>query len=116
MIKQIYNQAISQIEATRAREIETAKQRVTQEQIIPFNKDIDLSLQKAFEELLEEQNARIAKIHAEYEARKSDMRAAAENKKAQFADSAIGTAVYAINANADKALAPLKKYLSEQGE
>lgn len=115
MIKQIYNQAISQIEATRAREIETAKQKVTQEQIIPFNNDIDVSLQNAFAELSVEQNAIIEKIHEEYEAKRKEMRSAAENKKAQFADSAIGTAVFAINANAEKALAPLKKYLSEQG-
>lgn len=115
MVNQIYQQAVSQIEANRAREIEIAKQKVMQEQIIPFNRDIDNSLQNAYTEIQAEQAEKIAKIQEDYELKKAELAKRAQDKKAQFADSAINAAIYTINTNAEKALAPLKKFLSEQG-
>lgn len=109
----IFENAIAQIEATRQREIELAKQRVMQEEIAPFNRDIDVSLRDAISELQAQHNAKIAQLQQTFDAEKTALAEAATKKKESFAETAFATAISVINANADAAIAHFKKYLGE---
>ena len=109
----IFENAIAQIEATRQREIEVARQRVMQEEILPFNRDIDNSFREAIAELQAQHNAKIAQLQQNFEAEKQALAEAAAKKKEAFAETAISTATTVINANADNAIAPFKKFVGE---
>lgn len=110
----IYENAIAQIEATRQRDVESAKQRVLQEEIIPFNRDIDASLRDAIAELQARHNAKIAQLQQAFEAEKLALADAANKRKEAASDSAISAAVSVINATADAAIAHLKKMIGEE--
>ena len=114
MYRHIYENAIVQIEASRQREIDSAKQKVMQEEIVPFNRDIDVSLRDAIAELQAQHNAKIAQLQQTFEAEKSALADAAAKRKESFAETAIATAISVINANADKAIAPFKKLIEEE--
>ena len=114
MYKHIYQNAIAQIEATRQREIDVAKQRVIQEEVVPFNRDIDNSLRDAISELQTQHNAKIAQLQQAFEAEKRALSDAATKRKESFAETAIATATSVINSSADKAIAPFKKLLDEE--
>lgn len=114
MYNHIYENAIAQIEATRQREIDAVRQRVTQEEIIPFNRDIDNSLRDAITELQMQHNAKIAQMQQAFDAEKAALSEAATKRKDSFAETAIATAVSVINANADTAIAHFKKFVSEE--
>jgi hypothetical protein len=113
MYKQVIDEAIAKIEATRQRDIEVAKQRTMQEQIIPFNRDIDNSLREAIAELQTQHNTKIAQMQQAFEAEKQALAEAANNKKSAFAETAVSTAVLAINAEADTAIAKLRELVGE---
>ena len=116
MIKKIYEEAISKIEANRAREIEVAKQKATQEKIAPFNADIDASLRAAIQELTAQLNEKIKQIQDNFNSQKQSLIEAAEKKKKEHAETAIDIAVSVINQQADYAIANLKTYIGKQGE
>ena len=113
MYKQIYEAAISQIESSRQREIEMAKQKTMQEQVVPICRDIDNSLREAIGELQIANNQKIAQLQKEFEAERASLNEAASKRKETFTETAIATAVASINANADKAIANLKKCIQE---
>jgi hypothetical protein len=113
MYKQIIDEAISKIEVNRQREIEIAKQKAMQEQIAPFNRDIDNSLREAIAELQNKHNAKITQMQQAFEAEKHALAEAANNKKSSFAETTIATAVLAINANADTTIAKLREFIGE---
>lgn len=115
MIKDIYENAIRQIENERQRDIEIAKQKAMQESIVPFNRDIDNSLRDAVAELQTQHNEKISQLQKAFEAEKAALAEAAENKKKQFAETTIATANSVINANADNAIQYLRKFIDEQG-
>lgn len=110
----IYETAIAQIDATRQREIEGVKQKVMQEEIIPFNRDIDISMRDAITALQSQHNAEIAKMQQIFEEKKMAIADAANKKKESFAETAISSAISVINANADAAIAHFKKMISEE--
>lgn len=114
MFKHIYESAINQINATRQREIDVAKQKVMQEEIVPFNRDIDASLRDAIAELTTKHNAKIAELQQNFEAEKSALSDAAAKRKESFAETAIATAISVINANADHAIAHFNKFVGEE--
>lgn len=113
MYRQIIDEAIAKIEANRQRDIEVAKQKTMQEQIIPFNRDMDESLRKAISELQTQHTAKIANIQQAFEAEKQALVEAANSKKNSFAETAIETAVFAINAEADGAISKLREFIGE---
>lgn len=113
MYKQIFDETIAKIEAVRQREIEIAKQKAMQEQIVPFNRDIDNSLRDAISELQTQHNAKIAQMQQAFEAEKKALAEAANNKKNAFAETTLATAVLAIQANADTAIAKLREFVGE---
>ena len=104
--RHICENAIAQIEATRQREIEVAKQRVIQEEVTPFNRDIETALRDAISELQAQHNAKIAALQQAFENEKHALTDAASKRKEAFAETAI-------NAEADGAIAHIKKYIGE---
>lgn len=114
MYNQIFEETIAKIEATRQRECEMAKQTVTQEQIIPFNRDIDASLRDAIAELQNQHNEKISQLQKAFEAEKKALSEAAAAKKASFAESTIATAVSLINAAADTSIRKLRDIMGER--
>ena len=115
MYGSIYEEAIAKIESKRQYDVEIAKQRATQDQIIPFNHDIDCSLRDAVLELQNKHNDKIAKLQKDFEDEKRILTDAAAKKKADFADLTIHSAVSAINSKADGAIADLRKLISKEG-
>lgn len=113
MYNQIIEEAITKIEANRQREIEVAKQKAMQEQIVPFNRDIDNSLRDAIAELQTQHNAKIAHMQQMFEAEKQSLCEAANNKKTAYAETTIATAVSVINAEADTTIAKLRDFIGE---
>lgn len=113
MFKQIYENAVAQIEANRQREIEMAKQKAMQEQVVPFNRDIDNSLRDAIAELQSQHNEKIAHLQKAFESEKISLTNAASEKKVSYAEGAINSAVSVINAEADAAIAHLRKFIGE---
>lgn len=113
MYEQIFDEAIAKIEANRQREIEVTKQKVYQEQVVPFNREIDNSLRDAIAELQSQHNAKIAHMQQSFEAEKQSLVEAANNKKTSFQESSVAAAVFAINAEADAAIAKLREFISK---
>lgn len=115
MIKQILENAISNIESNRQREAEIAKQTVIREKVVPFNAEIDTSLREAMNELQAKHNEKIAQMQQALEAEKTILTEAATQKKAEFSEQQIESAVALINAQADAAIQNLKKMIDSQG-
>lgn len=113
MYQQIFEETIAKIEANRQRECEVAKQKTMQEQIVPFNRDIDNSLREAIAELQNQHNTKIAQLQQAFEAEKQALTEAASKKKASYAETAIATAVSVINAEADNAIRKLREFIGE---
>lgn len=114
MFKHIFENTVAQIEAMRQRETEAAKQKVMQEQVVPYNHDIDASLREAISELQKQHNDKIAQLQRAFEAEKITLTEAAATKKATFAEGAIEAAVSVIDAEANTAIANLRKYIGEE--
>lgn len=113
MFKQVYQNAVAQIEANRQREIDVARQKAMQDQVVPFNRDIDNSLREAIAELQNQHNEKIAQLQKAFDSEKVSLTNAAAEKKHSFAEGAINSAVSVINAEADAAIAHLRKYIGE---
>jgi HD-GYP domain-containing protein (c-di-GMP phosphodiesterase class II) len=113
MYRQIIDEAIAKIEANRQRDIEVAKQKAMQDQITPFNRDMDESLRKAIAELQTQHNAKIAQMQQAFEAEKQALAEVANNKKAAFAETTISTAVFTINAVADDMIEKMREFIGE---
>jgi Tfp pilus assembly major pilin PilA len=113
MYRQVYEAAIAQIENSRQREIELVKQKVMQEQVVPFCRDIDVALRDAIGELQSAHNQRIAQIQKEFEAEKVALADSANKRKESFTETTIATAVASINADADRAINNLMKFIQE---
>lgn len=109
MYQQIFEEAIAKIEARRQHDCEVAKQKAMQEQIVPFNRDIDNSLREAISELQTQHNSKIAQLQQAFENEKKVLAEAAAKKKSDNAESVISSAVSVINAEADTAIAQLQK-------
>ena len=113
MYKQFFEETIAKIEANRQRDIEAAKQKAMQEQIIPFQRDIDNSLRDAIAELQTQHNAKIAQMQQIFEAEKKSLFEAANDRKTAYAETTIATAISVINAEADNAIAKLREFIGK---
>lgn len=108
-ISNVIQSSISQVQSQRTTEIERAKQKANQEQIAPFNVEIETSKQKAINELTQQFQARVAELQKELEAQKKEITDASEKKKADFAQMTLTSVEVAVAARYDKVLADLAK-------
>ena len=113
MVKQIFEETIAKIEATRQRDVEIARQRAMQECIVPFNRSIDEALRNAIVELQTQYNAKVAEMQQSLELEKNALTEAAAKKKSENAELVLATAASEINLEADEAIKQLQKMISK---
>ena len=115
MIKNIYENAIAQLEADQKRECEVAKQKAMQEKIIPYNAEVDASLRDAIAALQNQHNAKIMELQQAFEAEKKAMVDAAAKRKSDFSESTLASAVCMIERDTKKAIDHLRQFIDKQG-
>lgn len=115
MIKQIFENAINQIEQDKARNAEVARQNALREQVAPFNAEIDAKLRDALAELQERHNQNVAQLQRAFEQETREMNEAAARKKQEFFEATMASALAAINAEAETAIKKLKEFIGDEG-
>ena len=109
---------ISRLEQQKRVEIERAKQKAMQEQIITYNTEIDNMRSKAIAEITEEVNAEIARIQQEANSkiakkqqelaeRKNELTEVGEKKKTEHANVTLASAEATVTAEFDETLKAL---------
>lgn len=112
-IKQHYQTARQNITAEKERAISVEKDRVTKEQIIPNNAEVDKFKAEAINALTTKLNQDIANLQNNFNAEKASIIEASEKKKSAFAEQAISTAVSLVSLEYDKAISDLDKRIGE---
>lgn len=118
---------INRLEQQKRTEIERAKQRAMQEQIIPFNTDIDNARSKAIAEITEranaeisaiqqEANAKIAKKQQELSDQKNELTEAGEKKKSDHTNTTLMTVEAEVIARFDTTLKTLYGIVESERE
>lgn len=116
MIKQILEQTVTSLENQKAREISTAKERVTREKIVPYNNEINQSRDKAIAELQASLNSQISALQKKFGEDKQALMEAGEKKKADFAEVTISTEVALVSEECDKAISKIKSLINDAKE
>lgn len=115
-IKEILMQAVAQLEREHQQQVEVVKQRVMQEEIAPFNRDIDISREKAVTQLTEELNKNIALLQEKYQKDKAELFEAGERKKKENMEAVISTATCSVNVSYSQQISKIKSQIEEMGE
>ena len=116
MIRQILEQTITSLENQKARDIATAKERVTREKIVPYNNEINQSRDKAISELQGTLNAQISSLQKKFGEDKQALIDAGEKKKTDFAEVTISTEVALVSEECDKAINKIKSLINDAKE
>lgn len=112
-IKQHYLNAKQAMTAEKERAIAIERERVTKEQIIPKNAELDQAKNSAINALTEKLNQDIANIQQRFSTEKATILDATEKKKADFANEAISTAISIVSLEYDREITALDKRISE---
>lgn len=115
MIKNIYENAIAQLEADKNRECEIARQKAMQEKVVPYNAEVDASLRDAIAALQNQHNTKVMELQHAFEAEKKAMVEAAAKRKSDFAESTMASATSLIEHETKKAIDHLKTFIDKQG-
>ena len=115
-IKTIFEQTIKSLKDEEQREIAVIKERVTKEQIIPYNQDMDIARDKAIAELQENLNVNIVSMQEKFAKDRQNIIDANEKKKSDNATSVIATETYSVQMKYEKAIAKVKEQLENQKE
>lgn len=118
---------INRLEQQKRTEVERAKQKAMQEQIIPYNTEIDSMRSKAIAEITEkanmeiatiqqELNARIAKKQQELADQKNELTEAGEKKKQEHTSVTLATVESEVTAKFDETLKTLYKIVESEKE
>lgn len=114
MVKSILENCIAQVENYRQQQIAATRQRVMQEKIIPYNKEIDQSCREAVAELAKKHDEKIAQLHQLFEQEKRTLFQAAEEQKSKFSEQTIAEAVAFVEYNANETIKKVNQIISEQ--
>ena len=112
-IKAYLEEAVRKLESDKAREVAVAKERVTREQIIPFNAEIDKARDAAIAQKQSEMSAQIAAHQEAFAKERQAYIDAAEKKKSDNAAAVIATETSLISAEYDKHIAKLNAQIQE---
>lgn len=116
MVKEILENAIRQIEANKAQQVNTVVQKVRSEKIVPYNAELDRKRDRAISQERENFNAQVASLQAEFNAKIEEISKATEATKASFERATIDSATAEINTRCDIAIEALKKQIAETKE
>lgn len=89
MIRGHIEQAIRSIEAEKEQKLREVEQRVMQEKVLPFNREIDESRDKAIQQLSTEYNVAVNALQEKFAKDKNDIILASEQHKKVNADAII---------------------------
>ena len=118
---------INRLEQQKRTEVERAKQKAMQEQIIPYNTEIDSMRSKAIAEITEKANMEIATIQQELNSRiakkqqeladhKNELTEAGEKKKQEHTSVTLATVEAEVTAKFDETLKTLYKIVESEKE
>ena len=113
-IQGILEQSIKNLQAEEEREIAVIRERVTQEKIIPYNKEMDEARDKAISELQNDLTASIQALQNKFAEDKQKIIEANEKKKAENATATVATETYSIQMRYERAIARLSNQLESQ--
>lgn len=112
MIKEHLNSTISALEAEKANGISAIREKVTREQILPYNASVDESMNAAIAELKDKKNAKIAEIEEQFRTDKTAIIEAADATKKSFANTVIEKETEEYKAKYDRIIDNIKTQLS----
>ena len=115
-IKEILMQAVAQLEREHQQQVEVVRQKVMQEEIAPFNRDIDISLDKAVTQLTEELNRNISLLQEKYQKDKAELFEAGEKKKKDNMESVLSARTCSVNVSYSQQISKIKSQIEEMGE
>lgn len=115
-IKTYIEEAIKKIEAERDREVQTIKERVTREVILPYNAEIDKAREKAVAEEQAKLSKNISSLQENFAKQKTQLIEAGEKKKADNANRVISTETSIVCAKYDKVIWKLKEQIENINE
>lgn len=113
MVKQHFENAIKQIEADRERQIALVKEKVTREQIIPHNNEVNHSRDNAVAELTQKLNEDIAKLQEKFAIEKQALVEMGEKNKSEYAETAISTETAIVSKQYDEAIRDLQALIAK---
>lgn len=116
MIRGHIEQAIRGIEAEKEAAKRDIEQRVMQEQIIPFNREIDESRDRAIQQLSTEYNVAVNALQEKFAKDKNDIIVASEQHKKEKADAVISAATASVEAEYGMFIAELTNSLNKAKE
>ena len=115
-IKAILESSIANLEQRKANELQTMKQKVMQEKIIPYNANVDKEFQNAVAKMAEQLNAEIAKLQAEFAKEKDNLFSLGNKNKLQNQETVMAIETSAISNIYDAYINDLKKQITKLGE
>lgn len=115
-IKVYLEETIKRLQVERDRAVATVKEKVTREQIVPFNIEIDKARDSAIAQRNEELNAEIKARQEAFSVERQSFIESAEKKKNEHAQAVIETETAIVVAEYDKHIKRLTEQLSEVSE
>lgn len=112
-IKTYLEEAVRKIESDKQRAVASIKEKVTREQIIPFNAEIDKSRDAAIAQRQAELNATIATQQEAFAKERQAYIDAAEKKKAENSMAVITSETAVVSAEYDRHIAKLNAQIQE---
>ena len=115
-IKDIIMSSINSVNIEKGRAIDSAKQKATQEVVIPHNVEIDKQLNEAIAELTANYNKEVAEKKQKYEQEKQAMYDMAAHNKTNFQNATLNAVQQEVSALYDGTLAELEDILKKHEE
>lgn len=112
-IKVHIEEAIKKLQIEKERAVVSVRERVTREQIVPFNMEIDKARDSAIAQRNEEMNADIKARQEAFAAERQSFIDSAEKKKADNAKALLETETAIVVAEYDKHIERLSELLKE---
>lgn len=112
-IKQVYESAISKLEQQKNVELQSLRQKVLQEKILPFNAEIDKAYQTAVQKLSDEMNKKIVELQNQFARDKEALMQAGNKKKADNQESILASETSALAYLYDSSISELKKQIDK---
>lgn len=112
-MKQILEQAIREMEAKRDAELRVIEQRIMQEKILPFNREIDEARDKALQQLAAEYNESVKALQEKFDKDKNDIILASEQHKKEKADGLISAEAGSLVAEYGMMIAEVQRSLDK---
>lgn len=115
-MKAYIEQAIRSIEAQKEQKIREVEQRVMQEKILPFNREIDQSRDLAIQQLSSEYNEAVKVLQDKFAKDKNDIIVASDQHKKENADKLIASETASVEAEFGMIIAELESTLNKVKE